>query len=53
MHSNTFKYIKIYFEIYMQINSNTFKYIQIHSNIFKYIEMYYKCIELHWNTLPI
>jgi hypothetical protein len=35
------------------IHLNKFTYTQILSNTLKYIEMYYKCIELHWNTLPI
>jgi hypothetical protein len=34
-------------------HSNKFKYTQILLNTLKYIEIYYKCIELHWNTLPI
>jgi hypothetical protein len=66
VHSNTFKYTITTFK-YIHILSNTFKYtintqykhlnkfiyIQIPSNTLKYIEMYYKCIVLHWNILPI
>jgi hypothetical protein len=51
-----YKYIKIHHNYIIstcEIHSNIFKYTKILSNILKYIEIYYKCIELHWNTLPI
>jgi hypothetical protein len=66
VHWNTLKYTIntfIYFQILWKtlkytikiqyIDLNKFKYTQILSNTLKYIEMYYKCIELNWNTLSI
>jgi hypothetical protein len=43
MLAHTLKCIQIYFK-YIQINLDTF-------NTFKYIQIYFTCIELHWNIL--
>jgi hypothetical protein len=52
-HSNTFKYIEIYYkyiEIYHKYTTSTLKYIKIYYKYIKIPSYTFKYFEKHWNT---